>query len=76
MYLISHTPSGQSRVYRVAQLRTDHYDIHCRESAGTGPAVLKIVPVTGTAILQVTMVQLMCAFLSHTHYWYGVVIAC
>ena len=48
-----HTPSGQSRVYRVTQLRTD--GVHCRESAGTGPVVLKVVPVTGAAILQVTM---------------------
>ena len=37
-----HTPSGQSRVYRVTQLRTD--GVHCRESAGTGPVNLKIVP--------------------------------
>ena len=37
-----HTPSGQSRVYRVMQSRTD--GIHCRESAGTGPVNLKIVP--------------------------------
>ena len=37
-----HTPSGQSRVYRVTQLRTD--DVHCRESAGTGPVNLKVVP--------------------------------
>ena len=37
-----HTPSGQSRVYRVAQLRTD--GVHCRESAGTGPVNLKVVP--------------------------------
>ena len=29
------TPSGQSRVYRVMQLRTD--GVHCRESAGTRP---------------------------------------
>ena len=38
------TPSGQgqSRVYRVTQLRTD--GIHCRESAGTGPVKLKVVP--------------------------------
>ena len=41
------TPSPQSRVYRVMQLLTD--DLHCRESAGTGPVVLKIVPVTGAA---------------------------
>ena len=56
-----HTPLGPSRVYRVTQLRTD--GIHCRESASTGPVVLKIVPVTGAAILQVTMDQLMCASL-------------
>ena len=37
-----HTPSGQSRVYRVTQLRAD--GIHCRESAGTGPVNLKVVP--------------------------------
>ena len=40
-----HTPSCQSRVYRVTQLRTD--GVHCRESAGTGPVVFKVVPVTG-----------------------------
>ena len=39
------TLSGQSRVYRVSQLRTN--GIHCRESAGTGPVKLKVVPVTG-----------------------------
>ena len=37
-----HTPSGQSRVYRVTQLRTD--GVHCREFAGTGPVNLKVVP--------------------------------
>ena len=37
-----HTPSGQSRVYRVTQLRTD--GVHCRESAGTGLVNLKVVP--------------------------------
>ena len=38
-----HTPSGQSRVYRITQLRTD--GVHCGESAGTGPINLKVVPV-------------------------------
>ena len=42
IYLIRHTPSGQSRVYRFTQLRTD--GVHCRESAGTGPVNLKVVP--------------------------------
>ena len=37
-----HTPSCQSRVYRVTQLRTD--GVQCRESATTGPANLKVVP--------------------------------
>ena len=37
-----HTPSGQSRVYRVMQLRTD--GVYCRESAGTGLVNLKVVP--------------------------------
>ncbi|CAM9593721.1 unnamed protein product, partial [Ascophyllum nodosum] len=33
IYLNRHTPSGQSRVYRVTKLRAD--GVHCRESAGT-----------------------------------------
>ena len=37
-----HTPTGQSRVYQVTQLRTD--GVHCRESAGAGPVNLKVVP--------------------------------
>ena len=42
IYLNRHTPSGQSQVYRVTQLRTG--GVHCWESAGTGPVNLKIVP--------------------------------
>ena len=42
IYLNRHTPSGRSQVYRVTQLRTD--GVHCRESAGTGPVNLKVVP--------------------------------
>ena len=41
-YLNGHTPSGQSRVYRVTQFRT--VGVHCRESAGTRPVNLKVVP--------------------------------
>ena len=37
-----HTPLGQSRVYLVTQLRTD--DVHCLESASTGPVNLMVVP--------------------------------
>ena len=36
-----HTPSGQSRVDRVTQMRTDV--VHCRDYAGTGPVNLKVV---------------------------------
>ena len=62
-----HTPSGQSRVYRVTQLRTD--GVHCRESAGTGPVNLKVVP---NECCLARLDQLIFASLSHTHYWYEV----
>ena len=52
-YLNRQPPSGQSRVYRVTHLRTD--GVHCREPAGTGSVVLKVVPVTGAAFSGVTM---------------------
>ena len=35
--------------------------IHCRESACTGPVVLKVVLVTGAAFLGIALYQLMCA---------------
>ena len=51
----------QSRVYRVTQIRTD--GVHCRESIGTGPEVLEVVPVMGAAFLGLTMNQFcMCYF--------------
>ena len=64
-----HTPSGQSRIYRVTQLRTD--GVHCRESAGTGPAKPqgsseRVLPWQGI------MDQIIFASLSHTRYWYQV----
>ena len=34
-------------------MRTD--GVHCRESTGTGPALLKVVPVTGASFLGMTM---------------------
>ena len=37
-----HVPSGQYRDYRETQMRID--GVHCRESAGTGPVSLKVVP--------------------------------
>ena len=44
-----HTPSGQSRVYRVTQLRTD--GIHCREYVGTRPVNLEVGPNESSAAL-------------------------
>ena len=41
--------SGQSRVYRVTQLRID--GVNCREFAGTGPVNLKVVPNVGCLVL-------------------------
>ena len=71
IYLNHHALSGQSRVYRVTQLRVN--GVHCRESAGTGSVGLKVVPVTGATTLQVTMDQLMCASLfPHIHHWHEV----
>ena len=46
-------PSGQSRVYRVAQLPTN--DVHYRESAGTGQVALKVISVTGAAFSGIIM---------------------
>ena len=43
IYLNRHTPSSQSQVSRVTQLRTD--GVHCREYAGTGPVNLKVVQI-------------------------------
>ena len=50
--------SGQSRVYEVTQLRTD--GVHCRESAGTGSIVIKVVPVTGAAFSGIPTDQSFC----------------
>ena len=60
-YLYRQPPSGQSRVYQVTQWYTD--DIQCLESAGTGPVVLKVAPVTGAAFSRITMDHSLCASL-------------
>ena len=65
-----HTPSGQSRAYRVTQLRTDC--VHCNESVGTGPVVLKVVRVTGAAFASPRTKCYCAPLFSHTHYWYTV----
>ena len=60
-------PSGQSRFYPVTQLRTD--DVHCREFAGTGPALLKIVP-NGCCLIRYHHgpINFYSPLFSHTHY--------
>ena len=64
-----HTPSGQSRVYRVTRLRTN--GVHCRESAATGPVVSNIVP-NGCCHFAGHRGPNNMRSLSHTHYWYEV----
>ena len=61
------TPSsGQSRVYRVTQMRTD--GVHCRESAGTGPPVnLKVVP-NECCLGRSPWTNYICSPPSHAHY--------
>ena len=65
-----YNPSAPQGTYGVAcprpcycapHLRTD--GVNCRESADTGPVFLKVVPVTDASILQVTMDQLVCAYI-------------
>ena len=71
IYFYHHTLSGQSRVYRVTQLRTN--GVHCRESAGTGPVVLKVVVrVTGIAFASPWTKYDCAPLFSHTHYSYKV----
>ena len=60
-YVYRQSPSGRPQVYRVTQLRAD--GVHCREFAGTGPVVLKVVRVTSTTFSGITMDQSMCASL-------------
>ena len=61
-----HTPSGQSRGYRVTQLRTD--GVHCRESASTGPVNLKIVP-NGCCLGKSPWTNQYAPLFSHAHFW-------
>ena len=55
VHIYRQPPSGQSKVYRVTEARTDEF--HCRESVGPGPVVLRVVPVTGDAFSGVTVDQ-------------------
>ena len=51
------------------QLRTD--GVHCRESAGSRPVNLKVVP-NECCRGRSPWTNLICASFSHTHYWYDV----
>ena len=46
--------------------------VHCRESARTGPVVLKVIPVTGTAFAGHHGPKNVRLFFSHAHCWYEV----
>ena len=65
-----YTPSGQPRVYRVTQLRTD--GVHCRESAGTGRVHLKVVPNDEGCLGSSPWTISYAPLFSHTHSWYEV----
>ena len=58
-------PSGESRFYGVTQLRTD--GVQCRESAGTGPIILQVAPVTGAAFSGIAMDKFLGASLIFPH---------
>ena len=53
----------------MTQLRTD--GVHFRESAGTGPVNLKVVP-NECCLGRSPWTKYIFASLSHTHYWYEV----
>ena len=59
VHIYRQPPMGQFRVYQVTQLITDGV-YHRRESAGTGPVVLKVVRVTGAAFSGITVDQFSC----------------
>ena len=61
-----HTPSGQSRLYRVTQLRTN--GVHCRGSAGTGPVNLKKVPKECSFSMLGAIFLLCTFFMSRVHF--------
>ena len=58
-FILPYTPSGQSQVYRVTKLRTG--GVHYRASVGTGPVILKVVPVMGATFAGLAVDQLMTA---------------
>ena len=72
------SPSGQSRDFRVTQMRAN--GVRCRESTGTGPGppvALKAVLVTSAAFSGFPMDHYCMRFVfSNTHYWYVVDIMC
>ena len=59
VHIYRQTPSGQSRVYRVMQLRAD--GVNCRESTGPGTVVLKVVRATDAAFSGFIVDHFICA---------------
>ena len=45
--------------------------VHCRESVGTGPVLLKVVRVTGAAFASPWTEYYCAPLFSHTHFWYS-----
>ena len=68
IYLDRHTPSGQSRVYRVTIAYRWRSLPRVRRHGASKPqgSSERMLP------WQVTMEQIVCTSLSHTHYWYEV----
>ena len=57
--------------YQVSPEFIGSHGVNCQESASTGPVNLKVVP-NESCLGQVTMDQLICTSLPHTHYWHEV----
>ena len=66
IFLNRNTPSGQSRVYRVACRWRSLTRVHRHRASKPQGSSERVLP------WQVTMDQLIFASLSHTHYWYEV----
>ena len=55
IYLYRQPTSSQSRVNHVTQVLTD--GVHCLDFAGTGPVAIMVVPVTGAAFSDITIIM-------------------
>ena len=69
LFILPHAIIGPAPSFFVTQLRTD--DVNCRESAGTGPVIIKVVSVTGAAFkIHHGPVVVVCIMYVITFYWY------